>query len=45
MGAKRKDVELKIILRRIRTFSLYLSFYVFLVRAYHAVTKSLDFLI
>ena len=45
MGAKGKNAQLKIILRRIGTFSLCLLFYVFLVRAYHTVTKSLNFLI
>ena len=45
MGVKGKNVQLKIILRRIGTFLLCLLFYVYLVRAYHTVTKSLDFLI
>ena len=45
MGAKGKNVQLKIILRRIGTFSLCLLSYVCLVRAYHTVTKLLDFLI
>ena len=38
------NVQLKDILGRIGTFSLCLLFYVFFVRAYHTVTKSLDFL-
>ena len=43
MGAKGKNVQLKIILKRIGTFLLCLLLYVCLVRAYHTVTKSLDF--
>ena len=42
--AKGKNVQLKIIIRKIGTFSLCLLFYVFLVRVCHRVTKSLDFL-
>ena len=42
MGAKEKNVQLQI---RTGTFSLCLLFYVCLVRAYHTMTKSLDFLI
>ena len=46
MGAKGKKCSIKnIILKRIGTFSLCLLFYVCLVRAYHAVTKSLVFLL
>ena len=45
MGAKGKNVQLKIILRKKGTFSLCLLFYVCLVRAYHTVTKLLSFLI
>ena len=45
MGAKGKNVQLKMIFKRIGTFSLCLLFSVCLVRAYHTVTKSLDFLI
>ena len=45
MEAKGKNVQLKIILRKIGTFSLCLLFYVCFVRAYHTVTKLLGFLL